>query len=83
MTEGLITRIGKWIDHKWQEKATESELAEVQRLMNGRIANVEMSLSKIDLTDLKTRLEKVELYIGMTRKVDPSKPPVAKSAFAM
>jgi hypothetical protein len=35
------------------------------------------------LDDLKTRMEKMELYSGMTRKVDPTKPPVVKSAFQM
>lgn len=83
MTDGLVTRIGRWIDRKWQEKATEGELQEVQTLMNQRIANIEMSVAKMDVSELKTRIEKIELYAGMTRKVDPTKPAVAKSAFSM
>lgn len=83
MSDGLVTRIGRWIDRKWQEKATEGELQELQRLMNERIANVEMSVSKMDISELKTRIEKIELYSGMTRRVDPTKPPVVKGAFEM
>ena len=38
---------------------------------------------KIELNDLKTRIERIEIYSGMTRKTDPSKPPELKSAFQL
>jgi|HubBroStandDraft_3_1064219.scaffolds.fasta_scaffold22927_2 hypothetical protein len=130
MSDGLITRIGKWIDRKWESSATESEMlaiafkhdarmdklaeliAEVateargytQRSMEEfrvmlkavnsnceglavRInalppEGVTQALSK-DVSDLVTRMERIELYSGMVRKIDPSKPPVVKSAFSM
>jgi hypothetical protein len=142
MTEGLITRIGKWIDHKWAAKATwldvqEQEtrcsqrhigmmglitdlkpelrsefselldtlrdgLMEVDRDMANRIAELAKSIKSLqmdmasvstllnspseegkELAALKTRIEQLELYTNMSRKVDPTKPAVAKSAFAM
>lgn len=102
MTEGLVTRIGRWIDRKWQEKATEEQVENLQGEIRERWSSLENAQikdkielkalianavashgSEKDLADLKTRIEKIELYCGMTRKVDPTKPPVAKSAFAM
>jgi hypothetical protein len=118
MSDGLVTRIGKWIDNKWESKATESELrfrfksledaAINDKLeLEGRITAAQLAfvadLSKVqadlkmalealssngqekekEIAELKTRLEKLELYSGMTRKVDPTKPPVARSAFSM
>lgn len=130
MTEGLITRIGRWVDHRWESKATESfvhsifnslenalindrvelnnKLLNLQVIINGMKesmtardvlcdghGNIVRKLSeRIDLlrttegvekevAELKTRMEKIELYAGMTRKVDPTKPPIAKSAFQM
>ncbi len=106
MTEGLITRIGRWIDHRWESKATESMV--IERWNNLENAQIKDKLEledkikaltlrlneRIDLlktpegvekevAELKTRMEKIELYSGMTRKVDPTKPPVVKSAFQM
>ncbi len=83
MTEGLITRIGKWIDHHWATKATEADLEVFRLTVNAQMATIESILKTMDVADLKTRLEKMELYSGMTRKVDPTKPAVAKSAFQM
>lgn len=116
MTDGLITRIGKWIDNKWKVKATEEDvlaialrhdarmnhLAELiaegvtaeRTYTNGKIGALEARLATLitvvdeggsakEIADLKTRFEKLELYLGMSRKVDPTKPAVAKSAFAM
>lgn len=102
MTEGLITRIGRWIDHRWESKATESMVIERwNSLENAAIkdklelqAGIRTVSERIDLlrttepaekdiTDLRLRLEKIELYCGMTRKVDPTKPAVVKSAFQM
>jgi hypothetical protein len=106
MTEGLITRIGRWIDHRWESKATESMVIERwNNLENAQIKDKLELEDKIkaltlqfseridllktpegaekDIADLKTRMEKIELYSGMTRKVDPTKPPVVKSAFQM
>ncbi len=115
MTEGLLTRIGKWLDDKWKAKAIESDMIErterldrlikesrydvddyfkgiaanhyklIQELQDDvkRIADHmnAPSVESKEVADLKTRLEKIELYSGMTRKVDPTKPPVVKSAF--
>lgn len=117
MSEGLITRIGKWIDSKWEEKASERDMIErtqaLERMVKSirndleerfgviatdhfqKIEHLEVKVKLIqdaqqpfmdptkDIGDLKTRLEKIELYAGMTRKIDPTKPPVAKSAFSM
>lgn len=90
MTEGLITRFGKWLDQKWKAKATEEDVADIERAVMQRLEILEAknkeplaeAFSK-ELADLKTRMEKMELYSGMTRKVDPTKPPVVKSAFQM
>jgi hypothetical protein len=112
MTDGLVTRIGKWIDHRWETKATESMVLErwnslenaaikdkvelIERIddVKTQAAALEKDLKMVmeargnsqsekDVADLKARLEKLELYCGMTRKVDPTKPPVVKSAFQM
>ncbi len=88
MSEGLITRIGQWIDRKWQAKATEGELQEVQRLLNERMNNIGLQINSIVITtkefqELKDRLGHLEVYVGMKRVVDPTKAAVAKSAFAM
>ena len=109
MTDGLITRLGQWIDRKWEAKATESALVAVSmdaaqalkefrekieldcHCLNQSIEILVVQVNKLmdpvnndkELADLKTRMEKMELYAGMTRKVDPTKPPVVKSAFQM
>lgn len=127
MSEGLLTRIGKWIDRTWEDKATESQLresfntlenhaisdkVELKDLIVGLSAKLDADVIAIerrvkdlpalvrahgdainhlslatdpskDLAELKTRMEKIELYVGITRKVDPTKPAVAKSAFQM
>ena len=117
MTKGLVTRIGEWMDRKWEASATVSEVLEGDKRVAAnasaqmdaidlRINGVDQNLikfqaaalsaiatleSKLDATsedakelpDMKTRFEKLELYLGMSRKVDPTKPAVAKSAFAM
>lgn len=92
MSDGLITRIGKWIDNKWETKATWRELqnqeSECSRRHVGALTLItelgaEVRRDHAELAELKTRMEKIELYSGMTRKVDPTKPPVAKSAFSM
>jgi hypothetical protein len=125
MTEGLITRIGKWIDNKWAAKATEVEVynrwkqlenaaiqdkIELQDKMIEDRASVGQRFMEMDLKleelrtlmlqrvealsttlvvtpkehqELKERLGHLEVYVGMKRVVDPSKPAVAKSAFAM
>lgn len=134
MTEGLITRLGQWIDRKWEAHATEKDLewqekkcisrmdhsyqtiddaknsvlfdvlskineehVLIKRLEDGvaalkqavsselkdQWASINAAVENNDVADLKTRLEKLELYCGMTRKVDPTKAPVAKSAFSM
>lgn len=105
MTEGLVTRIGKWIDNKWKVKATEEavdqlkfDLTKAIRI-NGEETDERLAAMKTDIelivkartddklekevAELKTRMEKMELYAGMTRKIDPTKPPVVKSAFQM
>ncbi len=74
MSDGLITRIGKWIDSKFEEKVTRSEFEALK---------AQTWIGPKEFDELKTRMEKLELYVGVTRKVDPSKPPVAKSAFSM
>lgn len=79
MSDGLVTRIGKWIDSKFEDKATVAQLSEFQN----RLENLRLMVSAVETSDLKTRIEKIELYCGMTRKVDPTKPSVAKSAFSM
>ena len=85
MSDGLITRIGKWIDARWEDKIGRAEFEELKA--HPWIGPKEFDQYKADafkeLADLKTRMEKIELYAGMTRKVDPTKPAVAKSAFAM
>jgi hypothetical protein len=66
-----------------------NELLEVLRvgLMNAdrdmadRIGS--LSVEAKDVADLKKRLEQLELYVGMKRVADPTKAPVAKSAFSM
>ena len=90
MTEGLITRIGRWIDQKWEAKVTEAQLDLHIAQCTARIVEVHKDLQLIaasdvtkEVADLKTRMEKIELYSGMTRKVDPTKPPIVKSAFQM
>lgn len=116
--EGLITRLGRWLDRRFQAKATQEELryfwnqlenasikdkVEIMDRIEQKTAALRRDLdawqattlkavsvleSKLDsldlakdLADLKTRIEKIELYSGMTRKVDPTKPAVVKSAF--
>jgi hypothetical protein len=84
MNKGLITRIGEWIDVKWQSKATYRELQEMEERCSSRhIGCLEALVKQSEFEDLKTRIEKIELYSGFARKVDPTKPPVAKSAFSM
>lgn len=115
MTEGLITRIGRWIDNKWEAKATERDVETMVSGLNQEVLKTRLDLEEkilkaqmafmVDLNkiraeigsapqdainglikdseDLKTRIERLELYSGMTRKVDPTKPPVVKSAFSM
>lgn len=128
MTKGLITRIGEWLDRKWEAKATERDLIErterLERLIKERVTEADMEthgkalaqtikqtmealqrcavveqealalkellksspdgerLNK-DFADLKKRMEQLELYVGMKRKIDPTREPVAKSAFSM
>lgn len=83
MTDGLVTRIGKWIDNKWAAKATETELEAFRLTVKAQMDVIQSVLDNMNVPELKTRMEKMELYSGMTRKVDPTKPPIAKSAFAM
>jgi len=116
MTEGLITRLGRWIDHRWESKATESmvrdlfnslenaaikdkldledKIGKINLLILDQVGKLKTDIELIvkagaegtaekELADLKTRMEKIELYSGMTRKVDPTKPPIVKSAFQM
>jgi predicted nucleic acid-binding Zn-ribbon protein len=116
MTEGLITRIGRWLDNKWEAKATERKVEEMCSNLNfqqiqirvelldkirdtvkGLLSEIEATNSQIkslkatyngsntdkELSDLKTRIERIELNAGMTRRVDPTKPPLVKSAFEM
>lgn len=99
MSEGLITRLGQWIDQKWATKATEKQLFGLRDDVLARWALSEMALKKAItdievvartpevyeklIADLTTRIEKLELGTGMYRKVDPTKAPVAKSAFQM
>lgn len=135
MNDGLITRIGKWMDRKWAAKATwldvqeqESKCSErhigalslITELKTEAEAAVDNQCGAIDqridrlekkftadifglrsaitdltavtqapsevakeLATLKTRLEQLEIYTNMSRKVDPTKAAVAKSAFAM
>lgn len=103
MTDGLITRIGKWIDYKWASKATWLDvqaqeqrcserhigalglIAETKVYLDSALAEIkkETVVTPKDFADLKERLGHLEVYVGMARKVDPTKPPMAKSAFAM
>ncbi len=139
MTDGLITRIGKWMDRKWAAKATWLDVQEQESKCSARhigllsvtgelektvssISQANMMLDQIvgsqtkrlevleksakamvavideidkrlasvpkddlakEVAALKTRLEQLEIYTNMSRKVDPTKPAVAKSAFAM
>jgi hypothetical protein len=139
MNDGLITRIGKWMDRKWAAKATWLDVQEQETKCSNRhigllsvTAELEKTVSSLSTTNgmfdtligsqqkrievleksakamvavideidkrlasipkddlakevatLKTRLEQLEIYTNMSRKVDPTKPAVAKSAFAM
>lgn len=92
MSEGLITRIGKWIDRKWKAKATYEELIQQDHVCSARHIGALGAISEIgskvlvtpkEFNDLKERLGHLEVYVGMKRVVDPTKQPVAKSAFAM
>jgi hypothetical protein len=95
MAQGLITRIGLWIDSKFEDKVTLSQLVDMAKEINAKGENLaneitlgfkalpEFYVDKKDLNELKTRIEKLELYSGLTRRVDPTKPPVEKSAFQM
>jgi hypothetical protein len=135
MSEGLVTRIGQWMDRKWEKKATEGQVVAVsleagqaiktlshdtkewiaeainamaesdqkiagifrdaakkfdQDVMGLRkaITDIEIvaktpQVYEKEVADLKTRIEKLEIYSGFGRKIDPTKPPVVKSAFSM
>jgi hypothetical protein len=132
MSEGLVTRIGKWIDQRWADKVTEAQLeaqdrkcverhfecrskisdakveATEEMAVHGKalaqtikrmaehhdlIASLEtkvLAMKSLDgdalnkeVTDLKTRIERIEVGTGMYRKIDPTKAPVAKTAFQM
>ena len=78
MSEGIVTRIGKWIDSKWEEKIGRAEFEALK-------ANPWIGPKEFDdkIADLKTRLERLEIHTGMMRKVDPTKPAILKSAFEM
>jgi hypothetical protein len=58
------------------KKATD-DLINVQ----AQVKELSTNLEKLD--DLKTRIEKIELYTGFTRKVDPTAQAKVKSAFEM
>lgn len=102
MTDGLVTRIGKWLDYKWAPKATWQDVERQESRCSERhigalslITELKITVTELnilteapsdiakELADMKTRFEKLELYLGMSRKVDPTKPAVAKSAFSM
>lgn len=87
MTEGLITRIGKWLDRKWAKNAKETDI-EALRLTIQAVSETCMRLLAEadhgkDVIELKTRLERLELYTGMMGKRDPAKAAELKSAFSM
>lgn len=85
MSEGLITRIGKWIDSKFEEKVTRAEFEALKK--NSWIGPYEFDTYKVDnskeLSDLKARIEKLEIYSGLKRTMPGTKTPIEKSAFAM
>lgn len=85
MSEGLITQFGKWLDQKFETCATEKEVEQLKAIVHLNEHTLKTSYAQCieTINDLKTRMEKIELYSGMTRKVDPTKPPIAKSAFSM
>ena len=83
MSDGLVTRIGKWIDSKFEEKVTLTQFLTLKAQVDVLIKSAMESKSDKELIDLKTRMEKLELYSGFTRRVDPTKPPIEKSAFSM
>lgn len=123
MSEGLVTRVGLWIDRKWESKVTEGQLEAYGRtcearhseelgkasmainlvkaeyddnlkVIEGRLDVVIAAMKSLDeaqdsgklekeIVDIKTRIEKMEVYAGMKRLVDPTKAAVAKSAFSM
>ena len=115
MSDGLVTRIGKWIDSKFEERVTFVQLESLRVGLSDILFKVQVDVSDLKtansllnatdkkmrdlltlcatedqmreatkvISDLKTRMEKLELYAGMTRRVDPTKPPVVKGAFEM
>lgn len=80
------------VTHALQQRFTPdiSNLKESHKAMVVRMDGFEKRLAEVpdgnvakEFAELKSRFEKLELYLGMSRKVDPTKPAVAKSAFAM
>jgi hypothetical protein len=101
MSDGLITRIGKWWDSKFEDKASAAQLEdyrgfciETHNAFGKALDEIRASIKALgeetkseglnkDVADLTTRIEKLELGTGMYRKIDPTKAPVAKTAFQM
>jgi hypothetical protein len=81
MAQGLVTRIGLWIDSKFEDKVTAAQFLTLKSQVDALIKLAQDATDEKTITDLKTRIEKLELYCGLTRRVDPTKPPVEKSAF--
>jgi len=81
MAQGLVTRIGLWIDSKFEDKVTAAQFLTLKSQVDALIKLAQDATDEKTITDLKTRIEKLELYSGLTRRVDPTKPPVEKSAF--
>ena len=56
----------------------------VETLEKGLAAQVAKEVPKIEsVEDLKTRLERLEIYSGLTRKVSPDSKPELKNAFQL
>lgn len=98
---GLVTRIGQWIDSKWEASVKTSELKALEEKFvaldketftylelayKAEIAKLKEEIGAVtakDVADMKTRLEKLEMYTGFTRKPDPLGNAQVKSAFQL
>lgn len=74
MSQGIITRIGQWIDSKFEEKVSRAEFENLKS---------HTWIGPKEFDELKGRVERIEIYMGMKRVIDVGKPAVEKSAFTM
>lgn len=97
---GLVTRVGQWLDSKWEASATATELKALEAKATSGLVACERDIKALvvdvekikeavgavtakDIADMKTRLEKLEMYTGFTRKPDPLGNAQVKSAFQL